>query len=62
MPLVVIPPGERVIVHVPLDGNPLRTTLPVATVQVGLVIVPTVGAEGTAFTNNVYVAFAAVQP
>ena len=29
-------------------GSPLRTTLPVATVQVGWVIVPTTGAEGVA--------------
>jgi hypothetical protein len=27
-------------------GNPLKTTLPVATVHVGCVMVPTVGAEG----------------
>jgi len=35
------------IVQLPA-GNPLRTTLPVATVQVGWVIVPTTGAEGVA--------------
>lgn len=28
------------------DGSPFKTTLPVATEQVGCVIVPTVGAEG----------------
>ena len=28
------------------DGNPFSTTLPVATAQVGCVIVPTVGAVG----------------
>ena len=28
------------------DGRPLNTTLPVATVQVGCVIVPTPGANG----------------
>ena len=33
------------IVQVPA-GNPLRTTLPVATVQVGCVIVPMTGADG----------------
>ena len=37
----VIPPG--LIVQVPA-GRPLSTTLPVATAQVGWVIVPTVGA------------------
>ena len=37
----VIPPGFNV--QFP-DGNPLKTTLPVAKAQVGCVIVPTVGA------------------
>ncbi len=46
VPVPVIPPG--LIVHVPLDGNPFKTTLPVATVHVGCVIVPTVGADGVA--------------
>ena len=32
--------------HVPEVGSPLRTTLPVETVYVGCVIVPTTGAEG----------------
>lgn len=35
VPFVVIPPGELVIVHVPVDGKPFNTTLPVVTVQVG---------------------------
>jgi hypothetical protein len=34
------------IVHVPVAGNPLNATLPVPTLQVGWVIVPTVGAIG----------------
>ena len=46
VPSVVTPPGFRVSVHVPDEGNPLRATLPVATRQVGWVIVPTTGAEG----------------
>jgi hypothetical protein len=46
VPVVVTPPGERVNVHVPVDGKPLRTTLPVETVHVGWVIVPIVGAAG----------------
>jgi len=33
---------------VPEEGNPLNTTLPVATLQVGCVIAPTVGAVGAA--------------
>ena len=48
VPVVVVPPGERVRVHVPLAGNPLRITLPVAKAQLGCVIVPTVGAVGVA--------------
>jgi hypothetical protein len=45
-PLVVTPPGLRVSVHVPLEGNPLSTTLPVETMQEGWVIVPNTGADG----------------
>ena len=37
-------PLELAKVHVPLDGKPVKTTLPVANVQVGWVIVPTTGA------------------
>jgi hypothetical protein len=46
VPVVVIAPGDRVRVQVPAAGRPLRTTLPVATEQVGWVIVPIIGAEG----------------
>lgn len=46
VPVVVIPPGERVTVHVPVAGNPFNTTLPVDRVQVGGVMVPTTGAVG----------------
>jgi hypothetical protein len=46
LPVVVIFPGLRVSVHVPLDGRALNITLPVATAQVGCVIVPTTGAFG----------------
>ena len=35
VPVVVIPLEDLVKVHVPVAGNPLKTTLPVATVQVG---------------------------
>jgi hypothetical protein len=45
-PVDVVPPGVLVRVHVPEDGNPLRTTLPVARTQVGCVMVPTAGAVG----------------
>ena len=46
MPVVVDPPGLRVRVHVPDEGNPLNATLPVASVQVGWVMVPITGAVG----------------
>jgi hypothetical protein len=46
VPVVVDPPGLRVSVHIPLEGNPFNTTLPVAIVHVGGVMVPTEGAEG----------------
>ena len=44
-PFVITPPGLRVSVHVPLEGNPFNSTLPVAT-QVGWVMVPATGAAG----------------
>jgi hypothetical protein len=61
VPVVVIPPGVRVSVHVPAEGKPLNITLPVATEHDGLVIAPTTGVEGLSFTDNVQVAFAAAQ-
>jgi hypothetical protein len=50
VPVVVTPPGFRVNVQVPEAGRPFKTTLPVATVQAGWVMVPATGAEGTAIT------------
>jgi len=46
VPVEVFPPGFLVNVHVPVTGNPPNATLPVATEQVGCVIVPTVGVVG----------------
>jgi hypothetical protein len=46
VPVVVVPPGVLVKVQLPDAGKPFNTTLPLATVQVGWVIVPTVGAVG----------------
>jgi hypothetical protein len=46
VPVVVIPPGDLVTVHVPVAGNPLKSKLPVADVQEGWVIVPTTGVVG----------------
>ena len=48
VPDLTIGPGLIVTVQVPVAGNPFNTTLPVATEHVGWVIVPTVGAVGTA--------------
>jgi hypothetical protein len=45
-PVVVILPGARVNVHVPVEGNPDNVALPVDTVQVGCPIEVTTGAEG----------------
>ena len=46
VPVVVVPPGVRVNVQVPVAGKLLKITLPVPTEQVGCVIVPTIGVEG----------------
>jgi hypothetical protein len=46
VPVVVTLSGLRVNVHVPELGKPFKVTLPVATVQVGCVTVPTEGAVG----------------
>ena len=40
-------PIDGVIVHVPDEGKPLKSTLPVPTAHVGCVIVPTTGAVGS---------------
>jgi hypothetical protein len=46
VPVVVTPSGVLVNVHVPVAGIPFKITLPVATVQVGWVMVPITGAVG----------------
>ncbi len=43
---VIVEPPVAVTVQLPLDGRPLKATLPVAVAQVGWVIVPTTGADG----------------
>lgn len=55
-PLLVIPPGFLIKVQFPLEGNPFKTTLPVATEQLVWVIVPMEGVEGTGFTVSVKLA------
>jgi hypothetical protein len=47
LPEVVTAPGVLVKVQLPVADKPFKTTLPVDTVQLGCVIVPTVGAVGT---------------
>jgi hypothetical protein len=46
LPLLVDPPGFCVIVQLPVEGNPLSTTLPVETAHVVCVTVPTTGGCG----------------
>ena len=46
VPVLVPPPGFRVTVHVPEDGNPVSKTLPVDVAQVGCVMVPITGGVG----------------
>jgi hypothetical protein len=48
VPVDFMVPGKRVNVHMPVAGNPLRTTLPDGTVHVGWMIFPTNGAVGVA--------------
>lgn len=43
----MLPPGVLVNTHVPVDGKPVITTLPVDTAHDGWVIAPTEGAAGT---------------
>jgi uncharacterized protein YbjT (DUF2867 family) len=57
---VVTPPGLLVNVHVPDDGNPLRSTLPVDKVHVGAVTDPTAGADGV--TGCVFITTSADDP
>lgn len=53
VPVYVLPPGVRLIVHVPDDGRPVSCTLPVVRMHVGGVMVPMTGAEGGARTVTV---------
>jgi hypothetical protein len=46
LPVVVMLPGVRVNVQVPVEGSPLNWTLPVAAEQVAGVTDPTIGADG----------------
>ena len=46
VPVVVVPPGVSVNVHVPEAGKPFNITLPVDTTHVGWVIIPITGVDG----------------
>lgn len=63
VPVVVIPPGLFVKIHVPDDGKSVNTTLPVASLHVGWVIESIVGAAGAPGATLTVNAMAAdVQP
>ena len=47
LPVFTTPAGVLVTVQSPVPGNPLNATSPVDTVQVGGVMAPTVGGDGT---------------
>ena len=47
VPVVVVPPGFLVSVHVPVAGRPVKATLPVGIEQVGWVVAPITGVAGT---------------
>lgn len=46
VPVIVVPPGDLVSVHVPATGKPLKEILPMDTEQVGWVILLMSGAGG----------------
>ena len=60
-PVLVTAPGLRVSVQFP-EGKPLRGTLPVAVVQLGWIMVPTMGAADGTVTVIVPVAVMVPQP
>ena len=64
MPVVTTLSGLRVNVHVPIEGKSFNTTLPVKTVQVGWVSVPTEGAVGApvAVVTTTFVEAVDMQP
>jgi hypothetical protein len=62
LPVVVTLPGFRVKIHMPVDGKPFNTTLPVATEHVVWVIGPTAGAVGVGEIATEVVAVVTPQP
>jgi hypothetical protein len=61
LPVVTIPPGDRVNVQVPDAGNPLSCTLPFESEHFEGVIVPTKGAEGTGGCGLIIALFEGVE-
>jgi hypothetical protein len=61
-PVVVILPGLRVTVQVPVAGSPFITILPVATEQVGWVMFPMAGATDIGEIVTCVVAVVTPQP
>ena len=55
VPVMVVPPGSAFTVQLPVEGKPLKATLPVGTAHVGCVMVPTIGAVGGAGTALIVV-------
>ena len=53
VPVPVTVPG--LIVHVPVAGNPLKSTLPVGRIHVGWTMFPATGADGNTLTVTVTV-------
>ena len=53
VPELVRLPGVRVSVHVPSEGNPFKTTLPVVNPLPGWVIVPIRGGEGVSGCDGI---------
>jgi hypothetical protein len=45
-PVVFIPAGVLITVHVPVEGNPSNSTLPDGAEHDGCVMTPTIGGEG----------------
>lgn len=47
VPVIVVPPGSAFTVQFPVEGKPLKATLPVGTAQVvGCLMVPIIGVGG----------------
>ena len=59
VPVELAPAGVEETVHIPDGGKPLSAVLPVATVQVGCIIIPIAGGDGLSSTLTDVVAVTA---